>query len=116
MFGDILVWVVTFFGLVPWEKLFGRKKDFQEQLAELSNEPNVFFRDDIDKPGNDVYVGLGRESGSQVYPREYTPGSTERVSGPWGVVPNKCRDERETQLAIVEALCPPYTTRHGRRL
>ena len=37
MFGDILMWVLTFFGLVPWETLFGHKKDFQEQLAEFED-------------------------------------------------------------------------------
>ncbi len=52
VFGDILVWVMTLFGLIPptWlakvgEKLFGRKKDFHEQLKELSDEPG--FRDRI---------------------------------------------------------------------
>ena len=45
VFGDILMWALTFFGLVPWDKLFGRKKDFHEQLKELSDEPG--FRDRI---------------------------------------------------------------------
>ena len=52
MFGDILVWVLTLFGLIPptwlakvWEKLFGRRKDFHEQLAELNDEPTRFGGD-----------------------------------------------------------------------
>lgn len=41
MFGDILICVLTVFGLVPWSKLFGPKKDFRQQLAELTDERNV---------------------------------------------------------------------------
>lgn len=39
MFGDILMWVLTVFGLFPLLKvLFGPKKTFQEQLAEYSDD------------------------------------------------------------------------------
>lgn len=39
MFGDILMWVLTVFGLIPMLKiLFGPKKTFQEQLAEFSDD------------------------------------------------------------------------------
>ena len=81
VFGDILVWVVTFFGLVPWDKLFGRKKDFHEQLAELSDGPNVFFGDDIVLLGDDGrnrMGGRGREADPGHSPTERSHG-TERV-------------------------------------
>lgn len=46
MFGDILMWALTVFGLIPMLKvLFGPKKTFQEQLAE--------FSDDVDDCGDD---------------------------------------------------------------
>jgi len=39
MFGDILMWVLTVFGLIPLLKaLFGPKQTFQEQLAEFSDD------------------------------------------------------------------------------
>lgn len=39
MFGDILMWALTVFGLIPMLKvLFGPKKTFQEQLAEYSDD------------------------------------------------------------------------------
>ncbi len=83
MFGDILMWALTFFGLVPWDKLFGRKKDFHDQLAELSDDfhvdasPLVGSRTDS--------VGSGHED------HDSDDETTERVYGPWGVVPYKCR-------------------------
>jgi len=86
VFGDILVWVVTFFGLVPWDKLFGRKKDFQEQLAELSDGPNVFFDDDIVLLGDDGRNRMGGDG------READPGHspTEQVHGTERVRPYVC--------------------------
>lgn len=39
MFGDILMWVLTVFGLIPMLRgLFGPKKYFQEQLEEFSDD------------------------------------------------------------------------------
>ena len=54
VFYDILVWVATFYAVMPWEKLFGRKKDFQEQLAEFSDDS---FLVDTGISCNDVRVG-----------------------------------------------------------
>lgn len=108
MFGDILIWVLTFFGLVPWDTLFSRKKDFQEQLAEFGDGPNVCIDNDNSFPSW-YDADCGRYDGSEVH--------TERagIAGPWGVVPDKCPTERDIELAIIEALCPAYTTRPGRR-
>ena len=91
VFGDILVWVATCLGLVPWDKLFNRKKDFQELLAELSDGPNVFFGDDIVLLGDDGRIGMGGRGGSEAYPGKHSSQPTERVCGPWGVVPYKYR-------------------------
>ena len=59
MFGDILMWVLTVFGLIPMLKaLFGPKKTFQEQLAE--------FSDDVDDGHGDAgwdQFGVDLESG-----------------------------------------------------
>ena len=47
MFGDILMWALTVFGLIPMLKvLFGPKKTFQEELAGFSDDI-----DDVDSAG-----------------------------------------------------------------
>ncbi len=85
MFGDILVWVLTFFGLVPWEKLIGRKKDFHEQLAEFEDDS---FRIYGGIPYSDVSNGSELPDDFTIW--EADPETTEQVCGPWGVVPYTC--------------------------
>jgi len=80
VFGDILVWVATFLGLVPWDKVFGRKKDFQEQLAEFSDAP--VNNDNVDTHGR--FGSVGPDLSDHFGIEDET---TERVYGPWGVVP-----------------------------
>lgn len=42
MFGDILMWVLTIFGLLPMVKgWFKPKKDFQQHLAELNDDEAI---------------------------------------------------------------------------
>ncbi len=60
MFGDILMWALTVFGLIPMLKvLFGPKKTFQDQLAEFSDNVDV---DVHDCAGWDQF-GVALESG-----------------------------------------------------
>ncbi len=75
MFGDILVWVATFLGLVPWDKVFCRKKDFQEQLAELN--------DDADDGG---FMGIWTSSVDSGSDRLGDSETTEQVLVPGGIV------------------------------
>ena len=77
MFGDILMWALTFFGLVPWDKMFGRKKDFHEQLAELNDGHNP-FRSDISC--DDVPAGASLTDEEAEYNRLATdPETGQRV-------------------------------------
>jgi len=108
VFGDILVWVVTFFGLVPWEKLFGRKKDFQEQLAEFG-----------DDNGSNILVYPGVSCNNDVATSDISNGSdcTEEIFAT--VVPNKYHSGDDAADAIMQAYvkgqCAGYTCRVGRR-
>lgn len=109
MFGDILVWVVTFFGLVPWDKLFGRKKDFQEQLEEFNDEPNCYSR---------VCDGIrwNNVPAEHDLPEDFTINGSEtveQVHGPWGVVRFAAGDEKP-YLDTLRSL-GGYTCRVGRR-
>ena len=92
VFGDILMWVATFLGFVPWDKVFSRKKDFQEQLAELNGESNAcLFGDDVFMHGDRGHPLGCSDNGREIYPGEHHSEPTERVCVPWGVVPYKCR-------------------------
>ena len=84
VFGDILVWVATFLGLVPWDKLFVRKKDFQEQLAEFSDD---FHVDDIPVVGSWTdSVGGGQPVHEHDERLATNIGTTEQVLVPGGIV------------------------------
>ncbi len=79
VFGDILVWVATFLGLVPWDTLLGRKKDFHEQLAVFGDEPFVCNGDDSFGCGFGPSA-RGRDQGSEVHPGEFRTEPIERGS------------------------------------
>ncbi len=119
MFGDILIWVLTFFGLVPWDTLFGRKKDFQEQLAEFGDESNVCV-----VPDNSFLLRVDADSIGNSGSKEHTERagvSGGYVEGPWGVVPYATNpDDDDAVAAIMRAYrqggIDGYKCRVGRRL
>ncbi len=81
------MWVLTLSGLVPWDKLFGRKKDFHEQLAELDDGYNPY---NSAISGNDVPVGDSHAHAEAEDRLDALAREVERVYGPWGSVPYSC--------------------------
>lgn len=86
MFGDILMWALTVFGLIPMLKvLFGPKKTFQKQLAEFSDDGIL---DDVRLCAD--WVELGEHLGNDVDPADIDDNEAARR---WFQEIGECGDE-----------------------
>jgi len=101
VFGDTLIWALTLLGLVPWEKVFARKKDFQEQLEEFEDGSGSVIHRVSDSGRLGSVNVFDVDNGVETYPlfedswkletsiKTYDRGDKDAY-GPWGVVPHRC--------------------------